>query len=376
MWLCAKRAPRYLLFSMALVLLGSSDPAPTLRTSPHQALLFAVNNYQFMDELNYPIPNARAIAAELENHYGFQAEVVENPTFDEVDQALKRYRQAYAESDFAPEGQLLIFFSGHGIQEGANGYFMASDSDPQYPQRTALEYDYYRDLIDQINCDHILVAIDACHSATFDPHYGIRNNREFSRPGEANFDHVLANHDTYLTRCFWSSDLVGQPTPDKSDFADQLLAGLQAPTPAIGYRRSSELFAVHLELARPSPGGGRFGKDDPNGCFLFFQKTEDYIDDARSDLAAWQAAQQAGTADAYRQYIRENRRGDFIPLAEAELARLEATGHELAAWDAAKQANTPSAYQVFLATYPDSPYRDLAMHKWEASLKVALPDMV
>ncbi|MCB0639731.1 MAG: SUMF1/EgtB/PvdO family nonheme iron enzyme [Lewinella sp.] len=357
-----------ILFLLSACLFWGHTPSePPLRPGQDYALFFAVNDYQFMDDLGNPIPNAQSIARELQSRFGFQTEIIENPTIDEVDEVLARYRQNFADGTFAASGQLFIYFSGHGLQEGANGYFLASDSDPERPQRTALEYDYYRNQIDQLHCRHILVAIDACYSATFDPSYGQRANRRFDRPGEAQYDHILGNHEQYKTRAFWTSDGEGEQTPDQSNFAYQLLEGLRAPASGADYVRSSELFSIFLERAAPRPGGGRFGQDEPSGCFLFFQQASASIGNARSDREAWQAAQDTGTEAAYRQYLREFPQGEFLPLAERELAKFEGERQELADWNAAKATNLPWAYHQFIDNYPDSDYRTLAEHHLEDS---------
>ena len=274
------------------------------------ALLFAVNDYKYLSDLSNPLQNARNIAAELEEHYGFQTEIVINPTIDEIDRKISVYQKRFSNGTYPADGQLFLYFSGHGVQEGRNGYFMASDSDPARPQRTAMEYDYYRNQIDQINCQHILVAIDACHSATFDPKYGFRNdNRRFQRKGEEAYDRILANHKSYRARCFWTSDGQGKETPDRSTFAYQMLEGLRAHTGSNGYLRSSELFSVYLEKAAPLPGGGNFGSDQPGACFLFFQDKGDQIDP--EELRFWELANKQNTREAYAFYLQLYPEGQY-----------------------------------------------------------------
>jgi len=332
--------------------------AQSLSTAKHRALLFAVDTYQYLSDLDNPVQNARNIAAELEEHYGFQTEIVINPTIDEIDQKISAYHNGYANGTYPADGQLLLYFSGHGVQEGVNGYFMASDSDPARPQRTAMEYDYYRNQIDQINCQHILVAIDACHSATFDPNYGLRNdNRRFRRKGEENYDRILANHKSYRARCFWTSDGLGKETPDRSTFAYQMLEGLRSHTSSNGYLRSSELFSVYLEKANPIPGGGNFGSDEPAACFLFFKKVIQPIDvgdvsQREKDLQAWQQAARTNSISAYQTYLRSYPRGLFHPQANEKIRELA----DQTNWDIAQAQNTPAAYEEYLNRHPEGKY--------------------
>ncbi|MCB0578068.1 MAG: formylglycine-generating enzyme family protein [Phaeodactylibacter sp.] len=253
---------------------------------------------------------------------------------------------------------MFIYFSGHGIKEGANGYFMASDSDPARPQRSAMEYDYYRNQVNQVNCRHILVAIDACHSATFDPSYGFRNDgRRFQRKGEEQFDRILANHESYKARCFWTSDGQGEQTPDRSNFAYHLLEGLRSRKYAAGYLRSSELFSVYLEQASPKPGGGRFGDDEPNSCFLFFPETSVRADPQRyearqRDIDAYTALQANPTISGCQQYLEDFPRGNF----RTEVTTLVLQLQDEQEWQFASLKNTVESYQAYLERYPNGKY--------------------
>ncbi|MCB9350693.1 MAG: caspase family protein [Lewinellaceae bacterium] len=228
-----------------------------------------------MTDLKNPIQNARDIAAELEGRYGFVAEVVPNPSFEKVEAKIKEYQRAYRSGKFPSDGQLFLFFSSTTAPYGGkNGYFMPTDADPERPFATAMEYDYWRSEIDAIDCRHILVAVDACHSITFDPNWEKKPDRKFNRPGEQYADQTLLNHQQYRARLFFTSDAKGDQTPDRSTFARQLLEGLRTHQAAAGYLTSSELFASYMLKAAPTPGGGDFGNDEPGSCFLFFQRRQ------------------------------------------------------------------------------------------------------
>lgn len=337
------------------------ESTESIRAGQDYALFFAVNQYDKMDKLDNPIKNARDIAQELEKSYGFKTEVVANPTIDQIDQKIDEYKELFSNGTYPASGQLFIYFSGHGIQTANNGYFMTKASDPDRPQRSAMEYDYYRAQIDEINCQHILVVIDACHSATFDPSYGARNDgRRFERKGEGEFDRILANHESYQARCFWTSDGKGEQTPDQSSFAYHLLEGLRTPYSAVPYLRSSELFASYLEKASPQPGGGHFGSDEASSCFLFFKKQLAIPINVLTDRAAYEQAQTDNTARAYRQYINNFPKGDFVGLAQQKLNILETKEREFSDWIQAKAQNTHKAYDDFIAAHPNSIYREVA----------------
>ncbi|MCB9294090.1 MAG: hypothetical protein H6559_13365 [Lewinellaceae bacterium] len=104
---------------------------------------------------------------------------------------------------------------------------MPADADPERPYAKGIEYDYWRSEVDEIDCKHILVAVDACHSITFDPNWEKKPGRNFARPGEQYADQTLLNHQEYRARLFFTSDASGNQTPDRSTFARQLLEGLR-----------------------------------------------------------------------------------------------------------------------------------------------------
>src|SRR5262245_47688017 len=75
------------LISLAGFLFNATDflfqSTPALRSHRDYALFFAVNDYaqdSGFGDLTKPIANAEAIATELRERYGFETEIVKNPT--------------------------------------------------------------------------------------------------------------------------------------------------------------------------------------------------------------------------------------------------------------------------------------------------------
>ena len=100
---------RFYFLLSSLLLLGRSEPENKFliaRPGQDYALFFAVNKYQFMDNLRNPIQNAHSIAMELHDQYGFQTEVVENPTIDDIDSKLAEYQRKFTSGEYKQEGQL------------------------------------------------------------------------------------------------------------------------------------------------------------------------------------------------------------------------------------------------------------------------------
>ena len=74
------------------------------------ALLFATDKYDNWSDLVNPVNDATTISQELKDRYGFEVELVENPTQDEM---LVKIRE-YSQKKYKPQDQLFIFFAGHG----------------------------------------------------------------------------------------------------------------------------------------------------------------------------------------------------------------------------------------------------------------------
>lgn len=363
----------------------SAERAPVIRKDKDYALFFAVNQYDKMRPLSNPIRDAEAIAGELENQYGFNAEVVKNPTLDQVEQKLKFYQKQFASGRFAPDGQLLIFFTGHGVSENKNGFFLAKDSDPDKLHRTAFLYEYWRPFLNTIDCKHILVAIDACFSGTFDPSWWNKSSGRFGRPGElSEGERLLAEHDKYKTRMFFTSATEVE-SPDDSKFAKKFLEGLRGRGGRDGMLTSTELF-TYLEQANPKPHSGDFGDYDPGSSFLFIldnplENSSINLEETNAlekDLQAWKAARETNTIHAYRAYLRQFPNGEFRGLAIGRIQELEqeaANRREELAWEIAKEKNTKEAYQAYQQEYPGGKfYQDAGRRMKELESSARPPD--
>lgn len=264
----------YFLFLATLMSFKPSTTAPkTVRNGKDYALFFAVNTYQNakFSALQNPINDCKKIAEELTKNYGFQTEIVENPPYEVIEQKLNDYNNKFNAGKFDPNGQLLIFFSGHGSKQLSSGYFLPADANPEDLKRSAFNYKIWRDDIDAMGCKHIMVAIDACYSGTFDPKFGTRTDGLFGkRSGElTEGERVLSEHDKHKTRLFFTSGESDQPTPDKSDFAKKFLSALYSDGYDDGILTSSEMFSNHLDKAVPQPRTGEFGGDEAGSSFLF-----------------------------------------------------------------------------------------------------------
>ena len=362
----------FLLLLAGLFSLGSHAPERATRPNQDHALFFAVADYDEesgLRDLQNPIKNAEALAGILEREYGFTTEVIRNPTLIEIENKLYEYRNRYAQGRLPSEGQLFISFSGHGDMEfGEEGYFLPRDADPKLLRRTAIQYTYWRKFINSIDCQHILVAIDACHSVTFDPSWRNMGAADFERPGElSEGEKLLQAHAKAKARLFFTSDGKGDQTPDKSDFNKKLQEGLLLGGGVDGILTSSDVFAV-LSRARPQPHRGEFGDDEPGSSFLFVRNRLD-LSDVQAELKAWKQAKNQNTVAAYQEFLDRYPVGDFASLAEQNvqsLQQLQAQRREADAWSQAQRLNTVAAYQNFVSSFPRSGHLSEARQQIQA----------
>jgi formylglycine-generating enzyme required for sulfatase activity len=263
---------RYLLFIFPLLAFAANTPGPknndvTIRPEKDLALFFAVSNYEHWDDLQNPIKDAEAIAGDLNKYYAFDTLILRNPTYDQVIETLNRYSsRAYAD-----DGQLFVFFTGHGyLNPLKEGFFIPRDGlKNDASQRSFLAHNRIAYLVNKIPCKHILLGIDACYSGSFfqplqtkgDPGVRPGSNQENEK------QRLIQNLQKYKSRLVITSG-GEEPTNDKSQFARQILAALRSKNEETGVIDFHKLI-IYLQSARPTPRHGEFGDNEPGSQFLF-----------------------------------------------------------------------------------------------------------
>ena len=147
------------------------------RQGTDYALLFATDTYTHWPNLETPIEDAKAIGEELQDRYGFEVDIRENVTLEQIDAALKEYKQ----KRYAPGDQLLVYFTGHGHFDPVfqEGHIAGTES--QLPNidgafTTYLSFHRLRENIDVFPCDRIMLMLDVCYGGTFDKNIALDKN--------------------------------------------------------------------------------------------------------------------------------------------------------------------------------------------------------
>lgn len=238
------------------------------------ALLFAIDEYDDdkWKDLTNPINDARAIAFELEESYGFNVELIENFTQDEVILKLREY----AEKSYDEYDQLLIFFAGHGQFDEllGQGYIVSKNSRMNDIAKSSyISHAVLRNAIDNIPNQHILLTMDVCFGGTFDPIIA----RSGSRGGEDMYKEIETNEFInrklrYKTRKYITSG-GKQYVPDgrpgmHSPFANKFLEALRSYGGRDNIITLPELYGW-LEKINPEPRVGGFGTNEAGSDFVF-----------------------------------------------------------------------------------------------------------
>ena len=223
------------------------------------ALVFATNAYEHWEELVTPIPDAMKIKTELEQTYGFDVELVENPARTELLEKLNEY----ATRQYDAEDQLLVFFAGHGYFDVSLGkdYIVAQDTNLEADDQGLTSYvsqESLWELLDGAQCQHILLMIDARFSGT-------SNSLRGDESGAGSTKDIAPTDKTrrYLT---FSGKEAG-PSPFVRKFLEALRSGggedrVLTLDELVGY----------VQRVSPHPRYGRFGSDETGSDFLFIAK--------------------------------------------------------------------------------------------------------
>ncbi len=237
------------------------------------ALIFATDNYENWSDLVNPINDARTIEKILTEKYGFQTEIVENATNDEVWAKITDYNT----KKFNPQDQLFVFFAGHGSfdQTLGEGYVVASNSLMNDKGRSSyISHILLRERLNNIRCEHIFLMMDVCFGGTIDPL--LAKARAGEDMDEAADKQYLVKKLTRRTRKFLTSgskEYVSDGIAGKhSPFAEKFILALKEIGGGTGRILSLlELQTYFLKLPT-EPRFGSFGSDDPASDFVFVAK--------------------------------------------------------------------------------------------------------
>ncbi|MBN8688714.1 MAG: caspase family protein [Chitinophagales bacterium] len=260
------------------------------------ALVIGTDHYRGKgwNPLSNPIADARAVAAELKEGYGFEIRLLEDQPMDSIYAAVRYYY-----NNAQPNDQLVIYVAGHGDMDEMlldDGFIVCHDSrsvedDPM--RNSYIPYMKLKKMLNNIPARQVLVLLDVCHGGVFDQKvfdqkFSGDGKREgvFAAISNRNVVQLLKDKLPLRTRKFLSS--VGtEPAFDgkagkHSPFANLLLQVLRSRGEnANGILTLSDIYAV-LQTAslnetatlRITPAMDNFGRFDPFSEFIFIPVAE------------------------------------------------------------------------------------------------------
>ena len=240
-----------------------------VREGKDYALLFAVQDYAYWPELDNPVSDAESIQRDLEGLYGFQTELIKNPTWADIFETFRRY----VEMDYSDDDQLFIFFAGHGYFDETfrSGYLVARDTRKPQDDRGMQSYvshSVIRDIIDRMSCKHIFLVLDTCYSGTFDRLIAMRGGVSETL-SERLTETDIQRKFQYTTRWYLTSG-GNELVYDDSPFVHQLLEALRSKGGVDNILTKDEILNYVQRLVKPKPCASGFGSDEPGSDFLFF----------------------------------------------------------------------------------------------------------
>jgi hypothetical protein len=189
------------------------------------------------NKLTNPVKDARAVADELANSYGFEVQLMEDKPMDSIYKAIREYYRIAK-----PNDQLVFYFAGHGDMDEElmdDGFIVCNDSrsvDDDPVRNSYIPYSKLQKMLNNIPARQILVLLDVCHGGVFDLKAFNKDKEQRDGPIESisnkNVLQFLKDKLPLRTRKFLSS-VGSEPAFDgkagrHSPFANLLLQVLMA----------------------------------------------------------------------------------------------------------------------------------------------------
>lgn len=245
-----------------------------IRSGQDYALVIVTNEYDGWNNLQNPVNDGKALKKRLETLYGFEVELLMNPTKIDILKKMKEYRTRM----FARDDQLLIFVAGHGHYDEHfdQGYLVCKNSLPVNKDEvytTYLTHQNFQHLINKIPCKHVMLMMDVCFGGTFGNSHG-GHGQTYNKTKR---NEIIELGLKYKTRRYITSggkDYVEDSDANSgghSPFAQRLFIALDSKGGKDRVLTHDELFS-YLERVSPLPRKGTFGNNETGSDFLFIAK--------------------------------------------------------------------------------------------------------
>lgn len=139
----------------------------------NQAIVIGVNQYEFLQPLQYAQRDAEAMRDFLLNQAHFDRVFFfsdDSPAIGGKStkpfgaNILRVLRQIFAEPFMGDGDNFWFFFSGHGIRHHDRDYLMPVDGDPENIERTGISTHYITERLRRCGADNVVMILDACRN--------------------------------------------------------------------------------------------------------------------------------------------------------------------------------------------------------------------
>ena len=145
---------------LALLIWAPANAALDVDFGRYHALVIGINDYQNLPRLETAVNDASAVADVLRQKYGFEVELVLNPTRDDIIRILDRLRSELTEKD-----NLLLYYAGHGVLdvEADTGSWLPVDAE-EGTRTNWIPVSTVTGTVKAMSAKHVLVISDSCYS--------------------------------------------------------------------------------------------------------------------------------------------------------------------------------------------------------------------
>jgi len=233
-----------------------------------------------------------------------------------------------------PEDKVLVYYAGHGIIVGEDGYWMPHEAEQDH-EDTYLNNEYLRLLIRRLKARHVLLLMDSCYSGSF----LVRGTRNAGLSVKR-----LEEEPSRFAIC---SGGPKQTVLDHSPFADYLVQELEKHPEEWLDSQALAVRVRNLTLAnfQQKPQFGIiYETGDKGGAYLFRKKT--------AEEAFWKSCLARNNLSAFSDYLKRYPQGKYAAEALEHIRDLE----DEREWQRAVQRNLVYAFQQYLFKFPDGKY--------------------
>ncbi|WP_414568090.1 SUMF1/EgtB/PvdO family nonheme iron enzyme [Nostoc sp. CCY 9925] len=137
------------------------------------AIAIGINQYDYLQPLNYAKRDAQLMQQFLSNEAGFEKiyffcddspDFEGKPTRPNRANLLRVLRQRFEKPFMGAGDNFWFFFSGHGIRHADRDYLMPCDGDPEDIENTAIAINYVTERLRCCGADNVVLILDACRS--------------------------------------------------------------------------------------------------------------------------------------------------------------------------------------------------------------------